>query len=168
VGTFHSVASDVLRRHISQLGAKQDGSYTIYDAEDSKSAVRAVFADKKERTGALFTAEEVAIFHDLITKAKNALKTSYRAETKDVMAALASEGVKMDPAVAKYLPDIWRSYAETLAEANALDYDDLLSFAVALLAKNERLAATLAARWPCVLCDEFQDTNQAQASGSTH
>lgn len=42
-----------------------------------------------------------------------------------------------------------------------MTYDDLLPGAIALL-KSRRLREAVARRWPLVICDEFQDTNEQQ------
>ena len=62
----------------------------------------------------------------------------------------------------KYFARYWEGYADYLASCDALDYDDMLSFTVALLQQCPEVAAELAAKWRYVLADEFQDTNYAQ------
>ena len=50
-----------------------------------------------------------------------------------------------------------------MARCNAVDFDDLLVFAVRLLAEHPHRLAWLRSRWRHVLVDEFQDINHAQA-----
>lgn len=138
---------------------KQNGNFTIFDAEDSQSVVRNCFEEKLK--GAVFDKKEIIPFQQWLSKAKNAMPTSYRTDATTAMNALAREGVKLGPN-SRYFPVIWQAYGEHMEQSNALDYDDLLSFVVALMEKNPALAEKLATRWPCVLCDEFQDTNAAQ------
>ncbi len=57
---------------------------------------------------------------------------------------------------------VYAKYAEHLAAYNALDFDDLLTEARALLAEDEEALAYLAGRFRYIHVDEFQDTNAVQ------
>ncbi len=58
------------------------------------------------------------------------------------------------------LRDLYREYKR---DAALLDFDDLLHHARDLLKDNEPVRAALAARYPHILVDEFQDTDPLQA-----
>ena len=58
------------------------------------------------------------------------------------------------------LRDLYREYKR---DAALLDFDDLLHHARDLLKDNEPVRAALAARYPYILVDEFQDTDPLQA-----
>jgi ATP-dependent exoDNAse (exonuclease V) beta subunit len=53
-------------------------------------------------------------------------------------------------------------YAHILERAGALDFDDLLIRAVALLQQNEEVCARYRERFQYLLVDEYQDTNRTQ------
>ena len=53
-------------------------------------------------------------------------------------------------------------YQQRLREANALDFDDILTFTVDLFATFPEVRETYRRRFRHVLVDEYQDTNHAQ------
>ena len=55
----------------------------------------------------------------------------------------------------------YQRYQEVLLQNNALDFDDLLLWAVELLRRDEALQARYRRTYPHILVDEFQDTNSA-------
>src|SRR5207248_696304 len=57
---------------------------------------------------------------------------------------------------------VWPRYEALLRENNALDYDDLLLFAVRVLATSDRALERWQDRYQYILVDEYQDTNRAQ------
>jgi DNA helicase-2/ATP-dependent DNA helicase PcrA len=59
-------------------------------------------------------------------------------------------------------PEIYKQYQENLKSANALDFDDLLYLPVKLFKENKEILEAYQKRWPYLLIDEYQDTNQAQ------
>ena len=58
---------------------------------------------------------------------------------------------------------MWRESERELRRCNAMDFDDLLAFAVRLLSEHPHRLAWLRARWRWIVADEFQDTSHAQA-----
>src|SRR6185503_16610583 len=58
--------------------------------------------------------------------------------------------------------ECYRIYQERLAQANALDFDDLLMTTVNLLQAFPEVRETYRRRFRHVLVDEYQDTNHAQ------
>jgi len=57
---------------------------------------------------------------------------------------------------------LFRRYAERLAQAAAVDFDDLLLLTVRLFEEADRVLAWYRGLWTHVLVDEYQDTNRAQ------
>ena len=164
-GTFHSVCLRLLRKHIGDVpGALQTGNFTVYDAEDSEQLMRGVLTD----LGLQETKEDksdfsASTFHSLTSRAKNALARAHGTSGGEAFEALVRVGaVSPKLKIATQLKTAFDAYNAALARANALDYDDLLAFAVAALAARPTLAARLVRRWRHVLVDEFQDTNTAQ------
>ena len=58
---------------------------------------------------------------------------------------------------------VWRELEVELRRSNAFDFDDLLVFAVRLLAEHPHRLTHYRQRWRWLLVDEFQDTNEAQS-----
>jgi len=57
---------------------------------------------------------------------------------------------------------VYREYTGWLAHRNMLDFDDLVTRAEELLRTRGDIADRIAARWDCLLVDEFQDVNAVQ------
>jgi DNA helicase II / ATP-dependent DNA helicase PcrA len=144
VSTFHSACVRILRREVDKLGYKS--SFTIYDAADSKRLMTMVVKDldldpKRYQPG--------AILH-WVSSRKNELRTP-----DDVAADTHN---KFEEAYAA----AYVRYQARLREANALDFDDILTLTVELLATFPEVRETYRRRFRHVLVDEYQDTNHAQ------
>ncbi len=142
LGTFHSQCAKLLRREEALLPFKRN--FVIFDEDDQQSlvkkAIRELNLDEKlYRPAGVLAA---------ISNAKNQLilpedfpARNYREEA----------GRK-----------VYTLYQEKLEQNNALDFDDLLLWAVRLLADHPDRRDAYAHRFEHVLVDEFQDTNLAQ------
>ena len=58
---------------------------------------------------------------------------------------------------------MWREAEVELQRSNASDFDDLLTYAVRLLAEHPHRLAFYRQRWRWLVVDEYQDTNEAQS-----
>ncbi len=144
VSTFHSACVRILRKEIDKLGFKS--SFTIYDAADSKRLMTMVVNDldldpRRYQPG--------AILHWVSTH-KNELRgpEEVAADTRN----------KFEEAYAA----AYTRYQQRLREANALDFDDILTMTVDLMATFPEVRETYRRRFRYVLVDEYQDTNHAQ------
>jgi DNA helicase-2/ATP-dependent DNA helicase PcrA len=144
LSTFHSACARILRAHADLLG--YSSQFTIYDQSDArriaKRAIEELGVDPKRHTP--------AAVHGRISQAKNLLLDpgSYR----------ALGGGPFEQAVA----DTYDRYERALRRANAMDFDDLLLLAVALLERHPDVRERYAAGFRHILVDEYQDTNHAQ------
>src|SRR3990167_6840486 len=66
-----------------------------------------------------------------------------------------------DP-MSERIAQVYDLYEKELRKAHAVDFDDLLLFAVRLLQENADVALRYNERFPYILVDEYQDTNRAQ------
>ncbi|MBI4099165.1 UvrD-helicase domain-containing protein, partial [Candidatus Parcubacteria bacterium] len=57
---------------------------------------------------------------------------------------------------------IWKGYAAALRQANSVDFDDLIGFAVHILTEHPEVLSRFQERFTHILVDEYQDTNHAQ------
>ena len=149
-GTFHAIATRLLRRYGKTIGLPND--FTIHDRGDSEDLLNVV------RT-------ELSL-----------AKTDKRFPRKGTCMAIYSRCVnareKLDPVLKKHFPwcqefsdelkRLFNGYVDRKEAAGVLDYDDLLVYWQALLA-DEKAAETIRRRFDCVLVDEYQDTNVLQA-----
>lgn len=60
------------------------------------------------------------------------------------------------------LRDVYAAYTELCRQDAVLDYQDLLSLPLIVLATRPEVARMLSERWPYILVDEYQDTDDIQ------
>ena len=151
MGTFHSVFLRILRTEFDKIGFRSS-NFTIYDAADSKSLVKAIMKemqldDKAYRLGTVL---------GRISEAKNALKgpDDY---ALDSYCTQRDRNARM-PA----LSVIYNKYCERCRNAEALDFDDILLYTFRLFDQHPDVLKKYEERFRYVLVDEYQDTNYAQ------
>lgn len=142
--TFHSLCARLLREFAAEIGLSPN--YTIYDHNDQIKVVKEAMARLDMKTGN-FTPSRI---HGTISRAKNDL------QSPDEFAAKSSDFYTRNVAA------IYRQYTNTLAQNNALDFDDLLLRMVLLMRDRSDVRRLLGTRYPYVMVDEYQDTNRAQ------
>ena len=144
VSTFHSACVRILRKEIDKLGFKS--SFTIYDAADSKRLMTMVINDldldpRRYQPG--------AVLHWV---------SAHKNELRGPEEVVADTRNKFEEAYAA----AYTRYQQRLRDANALDFDDILTFTVDLFATYPEVRETYRRRFRHVLVDEYQDTNHAQ------
>ena len=144
VGTFHSICVRILRRDISHLGYSR--GFVIYDQADGLSAMKEVLRQK----GLDPKAEDPKRLLWRIDQWKNAGTTP---------AAAAATATDID---SERAAKMYASYQRVLADANALDFGDLLMLTAELFERFPHVLAHYSRRWQYVLVDEYQDTNGVQ------
>lgn len=152
MGTFHSIFSRILRAEAEHIGF--NNNFTIYDESDSRSLIKAIVKemgldDKKYKPAAV---------HAKISMAKNNLMSAAAYESD---AAIFEQNKRAQmPEVGK----IFAAYVQRCKQANAMDFDDLLTLTYQLFREHEDIRHKYAARFDYVLVDEYQDTNHVQMS----
>ena len=144
VSTFHSACVRVLRAEAGRLGFSS--TFSIYDSADSQRLLTLVARDldlDPKRNPARALAARVSALKNELVDAEDFSRRASTAEERE-------------------LSEVYTGYAARLREANALDFDDLIGHAVALLQAFPEAAATWRERFRHVLVDEYQDTNHAQ------
>jgi len=99
----------------------------------------------------------------LILAKKAAQGSPFKTRDLSVRISLAKQGMKRpedleDPELAR----AWERYEAGLAQAEAMDFDDLVVRTVRLFETSPDFPAAIRERWPWLLIDEYQDVNQAQ------
>ena len=150
MGTFHSIFSRILRAEASHLGF--NNNFTIYDETDSRSLLKAIVKEM----GLDDKIYKPAAVHHKISMAKNQLMgpNEYTAKGELLQRDLRE---KM-PEVGK----IFAAYVQRCKQANAMDFDDLLTLTFQLFRDHEDIRRKYADRFDFILVDEYQDTNQVQ------
>ncbi|MBQ9493277.1 MAG: UvrD-helicase domain-containing protein [Oscillibacter sp.] len=145
--TFHSACVRILRRYIERLGFER--SFTIYDTDDSQRVLKAIIKDwnidakmfpVKGVLAEIGRAKDLYIGPEDYAK-DNTLEKDWR---KNRIARLYAE------------------YQKRLRAANALDFDDILFYTVALLQQDPEVLQHYQNQFRYVLVDEYQDTNHIQ------
>lgn len=150
-GTFHGIGSRLLREHAQHIGL--DPAFTIHDRDDSADLMNLVrhelgLSQAKSRFPAKGTC--LAIYSRVVNAQadlEQVLRTAF-----PWCAMWADE-----------LRGLFAAYVEAKQQQNVLDYDDLLLYWAGMMAEAT-IAASVSERFDHVLVDEYQDTNQVQAS----
>ncbi len=150
MGTFHSIFSRILRAEAQHIGF--NNNFTIYDETDSRSLIKTIVKDLK-------LDEKVykpASVHSRISMAKNNLMSAEN-YARDKELYQADQRAKMPR-----LGEIFITYVQRCQQANAMDFDDLLTLTFKLFQEHEDIRKKYADRFDFLLVDEYQDTNHAQ------
>lgn len=143
-GTFHSVFAKILRIEATAIGYSSD--FTIYDTDDSLSAIKTLMTNN----GISTTATKPQSVRSAISSAKNKMispdeffKTAFSPESKQIAF-------------------LYKEYEKYLSKCNAMDFDDLLLNFIKLLEKDSVILKKYQDKFKYILVDEYQDTNKAQ------
>lgn len=145
VGTFHAMFARILRRHAELIG--YTSSYAILDSDDQLRVVKQILKDM-ELNDKIFQPRGVL---SEISKSKNDMVTP------DAYARDAGSDFRRQK-IAK----IYERYNEHLRTNNAMDFDDILFYAVRLLKDHPDVLTFYQDKFRYFMVDEYQDTNHAQ------
>ena len=144
LGTFHSIAAQILRRHADLVGLKS--SFTILDDDDQVRLLKGIFEqeniDQKRYTPKSFAWQ--------IDQWKN------KGLTPD---KVKGEGTEFGGNKGQKL---YQMYQDRLRILNACDFGDLLLHNLDILTKHADILERYHQRFKYILVDEYQDTNIAQ------
>ncbi len=143
LGTFHSVAAQILRRHAELVGLKS--TFTILDTDDQervcKQLIEAANLDVKRWTP--------KSLNGLIDHWKNRGWTPEKLPSSEDFANGKGQ-------------TLYAAYQARLVSLNACDFGDLLLHNITILSKHADIAEEYRRRFRYILVDEYQDTNVAQ------
>jgi DNA helicase-2/ATP-dependent DNA helicase PcrA len=144
LATFHSTCVRILRREIGQLGRSR--GFVVYDEADSLGLV-----------------QESMRRHGIDPKGPDARRLRWRIDQwKNAGDLPAAATEKANDIEARQAAEIYATYQRLLAEANALDFGDLLLLTVDLFDRFPEVLRHYQERWQYLLIDEYQDTNRVQ------
>ncbi len=152
-GTFHSVANRLLRLNAERMGFTS--SFTILDAEDSKTMIKACIKELGYGGGGKKRFPSPALCHAIGSYAKNSM-TSVNAVLERRHADFAH--------LENEIVDVLETYDHKKRTANAMDFDDLLLNLYFLLSDYGDVRQQVAQQFKYILVDEYQDTNALQDS----
>lgn len=150
MGTFHSIFSRILRVEAESIG--YSSNFTIYDENDSRSLLKSIIKEMQLNDKVY----KPATVHHYISMAKNhiILPQQYAADRS----AMQRDHEMHMPAMS----NIYTAYCERCRKANAMDFDDLLTYTFIMLRENSDIREKYSERFRYVLVDEYQDTNSVQ------
>jgi len=144
IGTFHAICVRFLRENASRIGYSP--RFSIYDRTDQTGAIKRVMKELDIDPKVLAPNRVI----NAISDAKDRLLTP------DLF---AGDGVS---ASHNHIASIYERYQEVMRENNAFDFDDLIMRVVLLLREHPDVLARYQKRFPYIMVDEYQDTNEAQ------
>ncbi len=142
--TIHSMCVRILRANISAMGFSKN--FSIYDDDDKERAVKRIILDM-----GLEADKYLKKVKDVISNAKcgDFTPTEYKDDNPFI------------PEIEK-LTEIFIRYNDYLKKCNALDFDDLLIYALRLFEDHPEVLEYYSEKFRYVHVDEFQDTNAVQ------
>ena len=143
ISTFHALCARLLRREGPHVGLTRD--FVIYDSTDQLSVVKAAL----KASGMDDSTVQPRMILSRISHAKNRMEGP---ET------FTSSWNPRDQQLGK----VYTAYVQTLKDANALDFDDLLLRTVELFATSEAVRERYSKKFRYLMVDEYQDTNRPQ------
>ncbi|MCH4174438.1 MAG: UvrD-helicase domain-containing protein [Bifidobacterium sp.] len=159
VSTFHSACVRILRRDGKSIGLRS--GFSIYDSADSERLVKIIGNDlnidlKRYTPRAILSR---------ISDYKNNLQ-SWQQQLKDYAPDYKpgnrGQQIGRFGNVEELYAVIYAEYQHRLAQANAVDFDDLIGRTVELLRTDPLAAEYYRHKFRYILVDEYQDTNHAQ------
>ncbi|MFN9338051.1 MAG: ATP-dependent helicase, partial [Candidatus Kapaibacterium sp.] len=143
-GTFHSIFARILRIEAELIG--YDSTFSIYDADDSLSIIRACMNYAGVSTQQI-TAQSI---RGKISHAKNQMIgwQQFSADAASINDRLAAK--------------VYQEYEKRLKANNAMDFDDILLSMIHVLRLFPDVRDKYNDRFRYVMVDEYQDTNRAQ------
>ena len=145
VGTFHACCVRILRREIERLGF--DKSFVIYDVDDQKAMVKGCL----EQLG----------FNEKNFPPSSVLHTIGHAKDELISPSQFQKMYASDYRLGK-IAQVYDLYQRKLKANNALDFDDIILFAIRILSEFPEVLDHYAWKFRYIHVDEYQDTNTAQ------
>ncbi len=149
-GTFHAVATRLLRQYGKAIGLSPD--FSVLDRTDSEDLMNVVRTE--------------------LGLAKNQKRFPKKGACMDIYSWCVNARDGLENALATHfkwcapwhaeLKQLFEAYVDRKEAMNVLDYDDLLLFWHGLLG-HEQAGEHIRRQFQCVLVDEYQDTNRLQA-----
>ncbi len=140
--TFHSFCNKILQRHAELLGYQK--AFVIYDSGDQLSVVKRILNDMDiDPKVAKPSSVQYAI-----SDAKNKLLTPHK--------------MSVDSTFQEIVRNVYAEYQDQLRRNNAMDFDDLMINALALLSYHPDILEKYQNQFDYVLIDEYQDINLPQ------
>ncbi|AUB27794.1 DNA helicase II/ATP-dependent DNA helicase PcrA [Cryptococcus neoformans] len=150
LGTFHATCVKYLRRYGKLIDLSNN--FVIADAEDCKKIMSGILKNRKAALDEASMSLKEGVVLSEISKAKA------KGEPPEAMVIRAAQNKNASTNTLAVIADLYEEYQLALTEANSLDFDDLLLYALRLFKEAPRVVENIRH----ILVDEFQDTNATQ------
>jgi len=151
-GTFHSIASRILRMHGEPVGLKRH--YTILDESEAENLLKNCIQSVDPKFIKGKNNPKPKVVANLISYARNTCRGVYQE---------ADERYPFLDGMARKIDEFHQAYMKSKLEQQVVDYDDLLELLLKLLREQPEVAELYQDRFKHILVDEFQDTNRLQS-----
>ena len=145
MGTFHGIATRILKRHAEIVGLKPD--FTIIDSDDQLRLLKQITTD-------------------LNIDSKQYPPKSFQYQIERIKdKGLLPEDLNSDNILVNRIPKmltVYTNYQNRLKNLNAADFGDLLLYNLKIFEKSPEIATYYQDRFRYILVDEYQDTNSSQ------
>jgi len=145
IGTFHSIAAKILRRHAELLG--YTSGFTIINQDDQLRVTKQLIKD--------YNLDEKSVSPKVLLYYINRFKD--RAIIPENVSANEAEHFALGK-----LNKLYTEYQNRLKNFNAMDFGDLLLNNIQLFNNNLDICLYYQNKFKYILVDEYQDTNIAQ------
>ena len=145
LGTFHSIAARILRRHAEAVGLTS--SFTILDTDDQLRLLKALIAAKG--------------IDDKRFPAKAMLATIQTWKDRGLTPEKVG-ATYLDHFGSQQAHQLYGDYQNRLIAVNACDFGDLLMHNLTIFQQRPEILADYNRRFKYILVDEYQDTNVGQ------
>ena len=145
LGTFHSVAAQMLRRHAELVGLKSN--FTILDSDDQLRLIKQVM----EADGLDLKRWPPRMLLSLFSRWKDKGLTPEKITKSEAGDAVQGRA-----------KSLFKSYQDRLLALNATDFGDLLLHMLTIFNQNSDILDLYQKKLTHIMVDEYQDTNVAQ------
>jgi DNA helicase-2/ATP-dependent DNA helicase PcrA len=145
IGTFHSIAVRMLRRHAENIDYKNN--FTILDMDDSSKLLKEILVNMNVDTKNV----SVGYILSVISRWKD------RALMPNMVPVAEDKPIGNTTIIDTYI-----RYQNRIKELNCMDFGDLLLLLIELFKKNPDILNYWQQNFKYILVDEYQDTNIAQ------
>ncbi|MGC0372328.1 MAG: hypothetical protein DGJ47_001040 [Rickettsiaceae bacterium] len=147
IGTFHSVATRMIRSHAHLLDINISSNFTIIDQDDQVRLTKSIMIEQN------IDIKQYApkAVHSILSRWKD----------QGLLPASVSESDIYSP-IFGIARNVYNIYQNKMHESNALDFGDLLLYCNQLLIKNPTILEHYQNKFRYILIDEYQDTNAVQ------
>lgn len=143
--TFHSCCVRILRRDGERIGFSKH--FTIYDTDDSKRVIK--------------ECQKLLDIEDKFLSHKTILNEISKAKDSLISPEEYADTYQSDIRLSK-VAECYKKYENMLAQADAMDFDDIIVNTIKLFNENPDVLEYYQRRFEHIMVDEYQDTNYAQ------